>query len=100
MFHVERVSRLTKALLIAPAVFIVFSLFDANPLTSNRDPGFECKNGGLVVIAAEKQTTRAIAEEYCTGDVEKADAELIKRYKGVIIPHWAFINVESLGRRK
>ena len=93
-------SRLTKALLIAPAVLTVSSLFGANPLTSDHDPGFECENGGLVVIAAEKQTTRAIAEEYCTGDVEKANIELIKQYKGAIIPHWAFIDVESLSRRK
>lgn len=91
-------NRLTKFLCVIPAFFVVTSLFDANPLTSEYDPGFECKNGGLVVVAVENQTTRSIAEKYCTGDIEKANDALIKRYRGTTIPHWAFIKVETLGR--
>jgi hypothetical protein len=87
---------LIKATLIVPIAVVGFLMIQNKPLP---DPGFKCSNGGLVVIAVENQKTRAIAEKYCTGDIEKADQALIKRYRGTIIPHWAFINVESLGTR-
>lgn len=74
------------------------AMIGPNPMTANRDPGFECKNGGLVVVAVENQSTRAIAEKYCTGDIDKANDALIERYRGTTIPHWAFIKVETLGR--
>jgi hypothetical protein len=89
----------TKFLTIIPIVAIGFVATGGNPMTNSYDPGFKCENGGLVVISVKNQTTRAIAEKYCTGDVEKANQALIERYEGTTIPHWAFIDVESLGKR-
>jgi hypothetical protein len=85
-----------KMLSVIPAVLIGFITVSADHTTNSQDQGFSCKNGGRVVIAGRAQTTREIVKKYCTGNIEKANDALIKRYEGVTIPHWAFVNVESL----
>lgn len=87
---------LVKATLIIPIAVTSCLAVQDKPAP---DPGFACSNGGLIVVAVENQTTRAIAKKYCTGDIEKADQALIKRYEGNTILQWSFIDVESLGTR-
>ena len=91
-------SRKTRRLVWAPVLVLGVAIALVPQASRDVAPDFKCSNGGLVVIASENQRARDIAVKYCTGDIDAAEQALIDRYRSDVIPHWAFVNVESLGK--
>jgi hypothetical protein len=90
----------SNVFLAIPIAVIMYAVIIGGKTKDTHDSGFSCANNGVVAIAGRDQLTQDIANKYCVGDIKKANAALIKKYRGPVIPRWTFIDVESLGKTK